>query len=137
MAVILQGKLGHELHFEESADPEEALFALVEKTTDAAEVVLVPQVLWELYSEDPDLQGSLQLAYSSEDLPHDLLVIFGDHPSALAAETLSTTVTAMNDDEEGKQVLQSIRVARFAPIDQERLERARQLFDGKQSVTIE
>ncbi len=131
MSVILQNKLGQELHFIEVTDLEGALFDLAEQADQAADLVLVHHTLWDLYRDDPDLGPHLQAVYTSESLPHDLLVVFRANAGELSVENLQQIVTGMGDDEQGQTVLQSIRVESFVPVNRERLERAEEMFHGR------
>ena len=47
------------------------------------------------------------------------------------AEKLKAVLKAMNDSEEGKTILRSIRVQSFVDLDKERLAKAEALFLGK------
>src|SRR5437016_3362606 len=76
VGVILQGKLGEEIRLQQTMDAEGAVFDLAESSKKAADAVLLEAGAWELFKDDPDSGQKLKVVYQSEELPHDLVVVF-------------------------------------------------------------
>ena len=127
VGVLLAGKLGEEVRLKATTDVEGAVFDLVEKAKGAADAVLMDEAAWKLFESDSELGPKLKVIYRSDELPRDLVVKFGDPEAGKAVARLK----AMNADEAGQKVLRSIRVESFTEIDQERLAKARKLFNGQ------
>lgn len=125
LAVVLAGKLGDETRLKATTDVEGAVFDLVEKATGAADAVLMEEAAWKLFEGDSELGPKLKVIYRSDELPRDLVVKFGD------ASKNVEKLKSMAGDEAGKKVLRSIRVEAFVEVDQDRLEKARKLFNGR------
>ncbi len=129
--VILQGKLGEEIRLRPTMDVEGSVFDLAEGSKKAADAVLVETGAWELFKDDPDSGGKLKVVYRSEELPHDLVVLFAPKSDAVNIDKLKQVLKDMNGNADGQKVLQSIRVESFTDIDAERLAKAEKLFYGK------
>ncbi|MCS7049256.1 MAG: phosphate/phosphite/phosphonate ABC transporter substrate-binding protein [Verrucomicrobiae bacterium] len=125
--VILQDKLGQELRLEPVRNVEDSLFDLVEDAADAPDAVLVEEAAWKVFVADPEFDSRLAVVFRSEELPRDLVVSFSDSPDP----ALVTTLRQMSDEEEGRRILRSIRVACFTPVNMERLEHAERLFHAR------
>jgi ABC-type phosphate/phosphonate transport system substrate-binding protein len=130
MSVVLQGKLGEEIRLKPVADAEGAALDLVEGTKNAADAVLMEASAWTLFKDDPELGPKLKVIYQSEELPRDLVVIFGK-TEGFDADKLRTALKGMTGNDAGKQILNSIRVESFVEIDRDKLAKAENLFYGK------
>jgi hypothetical protein len=130
MGVVLQGKLGEEIRLKPVLDVEGAALDLVEGTKNAADAVLMEAVTWTLFKDDPELGPKLKVIYQSEELPRDLVVMFGKS-EGFDANKLRTTLKEMTGNDAGKQILSSIRVESFVEIDRDKLAKAEKLFYGK------
>ncbi|MCG3149287.1 MAG: hypothetical protein PCFJNLEI_02747 [Verrucomicrobiae bacterium] len=123
MRVVLQNKLGEELRLQPTLDEEGAVFDLVEGGKSAADAVLLEEAAWEVLRADPELGAQVKAAFTSAELPGNLVVTFGGRAdSAKLVESLKTTPPA---------ILESIRVEVFSDIAAERLKRAEELFHAK------
>ncbi|NQU11633.1 hypothetical protein HQ590_12640 [bacterium] len=131
LRVILEGKLGRELRLQPTTDVEGSLLDLAEGSAGAADLVLVEEAAWEPLAADPELAAKLRVLFRSADLPHELVVVIGAAANALDPAKLGEGLQALGEDEAGRRVLASIRVRAFEPVDQQRLNRARELFHGK------
>jgi hypothetical protein len=131
ISVVLQGKLGQEIRLKQPGDIEGALFDLAENASGSPDAVLAEVAVWNLFKEDPDLGGKLKVLYESDELPRDLVVAFGSTGAGLDLEKLKKAMKEMNDTEDGKRILSSIRVEAFIDIDQNRLSKAKALFHGR------
>jgi len=131
IGVILQDKLGKEVRLKPTMDIEGAVFNLADGAKNAADAVLVEEAAWKLFENDSELGPKLKVIYRSDELPRALVVLFGGNTSSVNAEKLKTVLKAMNDSEEGKTILRSIRVQSFVDLDRERLTKAQELFLGK------
>ena len=131
IGVILRGKSREEIRLKQIADVEGAVFDLVEGVKNAADAVLMEAGAWTLFKDDPELGQKLKVVYQSEELPRDLVVIFGLKDSALNADKLKSVLKGMKDNEDGQKILRSIRVECFVDVDAERLAKAQKLFVGK------
>ncbi len=131
IGVVLQGKLGEEIRLQQTMDVEGAVFDLAEGSKKAADAVLLETGAWDLFKDDPDSGGKLKLVYQSEELPHDLVVAFAPKSDAVNLDKLKQVLKDMNGNEDGRNVLQSIRVDSFVDIDSGRLSKAEKLFYGK------
>jgi hypothetical protein len=125
-AVILQGKLGDEVRLKAVSDVEGALFDLAEGGKNAADAVLVEEAAWKTIEKDEELGPKLKVAFTSDELPRDLVVLFRPKAGNLDAEKLKT---ALKDAD--KQVLSNIRVEAFVDVDQLQLSKTQALFNGK------
>ena len=124
---MLAGKLGDEVRLKATTDVEGAVFDLVEKAKGAADAVLMEEAVWKLFEGDSELGPKLKVIFRSDELPRDLVVKFGDADDGKTVKTLKE----MTGSEEGKKILRSIRVEAFTDIDQDRLAKARKLFNGQ------
>jgi len=131
IGVVLQGKLGEEIRLKPTMDVEGAVFDLAEGAKDAADAVLLEAGAWDLFKGDPDSGQKLKAVYQSDDLPRDLLVVFGPKSSALDLDKVKQVFKDMGGNEDGQKVLRSIRVDAFTDIDQTALSKAEKLFYGK------
>jgi hypothetical protein len=143
IAVVLRSKLGEEVRLKPVTDVEGAVFDLVEDvsprrdnvpaggTKNAADAVLMEMGAWALFKDDPELSPKLKVVYQSEELPRDLVVLFGPKNDALNSDKLKSALKEMTGNEEGKKILGSIRVESFVEIDKARLSQAQALFYGK------
>lgn len=131
IGVVLQDKLGKEVRLKSTMDVEGAVFDMADGAKDASDAVLAEEAAWKLFENDPELGPKLKTIYRSEELPRDLVVRFGGDTAGVDAEKLKTVLKAMNDSEEGKTILRSIRVQSFVDLDKERLAKAAALFLGK------
>src|SRR6266436_8492575 len=77
VGVVLQGKLGEEIRLKQTMDVEGAVFDLAEGGKNAANAVLLETGAWDLFKDDPDSGGKLKVIYQSDELPRDLVVLFG------------------------------------------------------------
>jgi len=131
VGVVLQGKLGEEIRLKQTMDVEGAVFDLAEGGKNAADAVLLEMGAWELFKDDPDSGGKLKAVYQSDELPHDLVVLFGAKSAVADSDRVKQALKDMSSSDDGKKVLQSIRVEVFTDIDQARLSKAEKLFYGK------
>ena len=131
MAVILRGKLGDEIRLKQASDVENAVFDLVENAKSAADAVLMETGAWALFKDDPELGSKLKVVYESEELPRDLVVLFGPKNDALNSDKLKAALKEMTGNDAGKKILSSIQVDAFVDIHQPRLSQAQSLFYGK------
>ena len=131
IAVVLRSKLGEEVRLKPVTDVEGAVFDLVEGTKNAADAVLMELGAWDLFKDDPELSPKLKVVYQSDELPRDLVVLFGPKNDALNSDKLKTALKEMTGNEQGKKILGSIRVESFVEIDKARLSQAQTVFYGK------
>ena len=131
ISVILQGKLGEELRLKPVDDMEGAVFDLVGAGKNAADAVLLEAAAWKLFEKDEEFGPKLKVLFTSDELPRDLVVLFGSKNSALDADKLKGILKGMNSSEGGQKILQSIRVESFVDLDRDRLAKAEKLFYGK------
>ncbi len=131
VGVILQGKAGEEVRLQQTMDVEGSIFDLAEGSKKAADAVLLETGAWDLFKGDPDSGGKLKVVYQSEDLPHDLVVVFAPKSDAINIDKLKQVLKDMNGNADGQRVLQSIRVEWFIDIDHDRLAKAEKFFYGK------
>ncbi len=129
--VILQNRLGDELRLKQTGDNEGAVFDLVEGAADAGDAVLLEEAAWKLFAEDAELGGKLKVIYRSDELLAELVVVFRPQAEKLNVERFKAALKAMKDSPDGQPVLRSIRVVEFVDVNQDRLEKARALFQGK------
>ncbi len=130
-AVVLANKFGNELRLQPTDDNESAVFDLVENSQQTGNGVLLDETAWKLFADDEELSGKLKVIYRSDDLPHELVVVFKPNAAGLNVEKLKIVLKALSDNEEGQKILRSIQVTKFTDVDQERLEKARKLFYGQ------
>jgi hypothetical protein len=131
VAVVLQGKLGEEVRLKQTMDVEGAVFDLAEGAKNAADAVLLLDGAWNVFKDDPDSGGKLKVVYQSEELPQDLVVMFGPKTDAPSDDKVKKVLKDMSADENGKKILRSIQVESFTDIDQVRLSQAEKSFYGK------
>ena len=131
VSVILQGKAGEEVRLQQTMDVEGSVFDLAEGSKKAADAVLLETGAWDLFKDDPDSGGKLKVVYRSEELPHDLVVVFAPKSDAMNIDKLKQVLKEMNGNADGQKVLQSIRVESFTDVDADRLSKAEKLFYGK------
>jgi hypothetical protein len=131
VAVVLQGKLGEEIRLKQTMDVEGAVFDLAEGAKNASDAVLLLDGAWNVFKDDPDSGGKLKVAYQSEDLPQDLVVMFGPKTDPPSDDKVKKVLKDMSADENGKKILRSIQVESFTDIDPARLSQAEKLFYGK------
>jgi len=131
VGVILQGKTGEEVRLQQTMDAEGSVFDLAEGSKKAADAVLLETGAWDLFKDDPDSGGKLKVVYRSEELPHDLVVVFAPKSDAMNIDKLKQVLKDMSGNADGQKVLQSIRVESFTDIDHDRLAKAEKLFYGK------
>jgi hypothetical protein len=131
LSVILQGKLGRESRLKPTSDAEGDLFALAESTKNAPELVLVEESAWKTFAEDGDLVAALKVLFLSDDLPKDLVVVFGANATGVDTGKVATALQEMSADESGKNILTAIRVDGFEGVDKEKLEKSEKLFQGR------
>jgi hypothetical protein len=131
VSVILQNKLGEEIRLKPTTDVEGAVFDLAEGAKTAADAVLLESSAWDLFKDDPDSGGKLKVLYQSDELPRDLVVVFGPGSGTLNVDKAKQVLKDMSGNETGQKVLRSIQVESFTDMDQARLTRAEKLFHGK------
>lgn len=131
VAVVLQGKLGEEIRLKQTMDVEGAVFDLAEGSKGAADAVLLDVGAWDLFKDDPDSGGKLKVVYQSDELPRDLVAVFGVKSDSPNVGKVREILKDMSRDEAGQKVLRSIRVESFVDIDHSRLSKAEKLFYGK------
>jgi hypothetical protein len=88
--------------------------------------VLMEEGAWKALSADEELGPKLKAAFTSEELPRDLVVIFRPNAGSLDIEKLKTALKQTD-----KQILSSIRVEAFVDVDKERLSKAEALYRAK------
>jgi hypothetical protein len=130
-SVVLQSKLGEEIRFKQVNDVEGAIFDLVEGSKNAADAVLMEAGAWKLFEKDEEFGPKLKVLFTSDKLPRNLVVLFGPKSDAVNADKLKATLTGMNGSEDGRKILENIRVEAFVEIDKERLSQAQTRFYGK------
>lgn len=74
--------------------------------------------------------AELETIHRSDEMPGSLLCVREGRLSAAESDALSAALTAMNDGDEGRELLASIRVSRFVPVDAPRLEAIERAFRG-------
>jgi len=142
-SVVLQGKLGEEIRLRQIDDVEGAIFDLTEDAgphrdnvaqgtaKNAADAVLMEAAAWKLFEKDEEFGPKLKVLFTSDELPRDLVVLFGSKSGALDADKLKTVLKGMSRSEDGQKILQSIRVESFVDLDRDKLTRTEKLFYGK------
>jgi ABC transporter, phosphonate, periplasmic substrate-binding protein len=130
-AVILQGKFGDEVRLKAVTDVEGALFDLVDGSKNAADAVLVEDAAWNAIEKDEELSPKLKVAFTSDELPRNLVVLFRSNANGIDTEKLKSVLKDMGANDAGKQVLNSIRVETFEEVNKERLSKAEVRFHGK------
>jgi hypothetical protein len=73
--------------------------------------------------------ADLEPVYTSEPLPGSVLCVVGDRLDAGRTEGLRAALLRLGDKKTGREILDELRLARFAPVDEEGLERARELWN--------
>jgi ABC-type phosphate/phosphonate transport system substrate-binding protein len=131
IGVVLQCKLGEEIRLQPVTDVEGAVFDLVEGAKNAADAVLVEDAAWKLFEKDDELGPKLKVAFNSDELPRDLVVLFRPDATNVDAEKLKSALKDMGNNDAGKQILNSIRVEAFVDVDKDRLSKAQALFYAK------
>jgi len=112
--VILTGKLGDEVRLKAVTD--------IEGAKGSADAVLMEEGTWKVIAKDDELGPKLKAAFTGEELPGALVVVFGPNVDKIDASKFK------NAD---KRLLASIRVEAFVDVDQERLKKAQALFNAK------
>jgi hypothetical protein len=125
-AVILQGKFGDEVRLKAVTDVEGALFDRADGAKNAPDAVLVEDAAWSAIGKDEELGPKLKVAFTSDELPRDLVVVFRPNAGNLDVEKLKAALKSAD-----KQVLNSIRVEAFVDIDQARLAKAQKDCSGQ------
>ena len=120
---------GREARLRATADPEGAVFDIVEGAKDAPAAVLMEEAQWDVFKEDPELGPKLRVVLRTEVLPGSLVVVFGD--AKVDAEKLKMALQSMNTSDTGKAILRNIRVEAFVDVDKDRLGKAEAKFHGK------
>jgi hypothetical protein len=123
LRVVLANQLGEEIRLLPAMDVEGAVFDLVEGRAEAADAVLLEDALWTLLRADEELGAKLKAVFTSAELPGNLVVIFEERADR---EKLAEKLRAAPPE-----ILESIRVESFQPIQAERLKKAEELFHGK------
>jgi hypothetical protein len=131
VAVVLQGRLGEEIRLQPTMDVEGAIFDLAGGAKRAADGVLVEVGAWALFKDDPDSGGKLKVVYRSDELPRDLVVLFGPKSETLSGDKVKQVLKAMSGNDDGQKILRSIRVDSFTDIDTAKFSKAEKLFYGK------
>ncbi len=131
IGVVLQGKLGEEIRLKQTMDVEGAVFDLAEGSKNAADAVLLEAGAWDLFKDDPDSGQKLKVIYRSDELPRDLVVVFGVKSGTLNVDKVKQVLKGMGGSDDGEKILRSIRVDSFTDVDQGRLSKAEKLFYGK------
>jgi len=93
--------------------------------------VLLEAGTWDLFKDDPDSGQKLKVVYQSDELPRDLVVLFGPKSEALNVDKVKQVMKDMSGSEAGQKVLRSIQVESFTDVDQAKLSKAETLFHGK------
>ena len=112
-------------------DVEGAVFDLAEGAKNAADAVLLETGAWDIIQGRPGFGGKLKVVYQSDELPRDLVVVFGPKDGALNVDKVKQVLKDMSGNEAGQKILRSIQVESFTDIDQARLSNAEKLFHGK------
>lgn len=123
MSVVLQDKFGDELRLQSVLDVEGAVFDMADGVKNAADAVLMEEETWQVLGADAELKGKVKAVFTSEELPGNLVVVFG---GATDAGKLKSALKEMP-----KEVLSNLRVAAFGDVDEARLQKARERFRGK------
>jgi hypothetical protein len=131
LSVVLKNKLGEETRWKPVTDVEGAMFDLADGSTNAPNAVLVEEAAWKLFEKDEELGPKLKVVYRSDEVPHDLLVLFRPNAGNVEVEKLKSTLKDMGKNDAGRKILDSIRVEAFVEIDKDRLANAESLFYGK------
>ena len=129
--VILQDKLGGEVRLKPVTDVEAAAMDLAEGAKNAAEAVLMEEGAWKAIEKDEELGPKLKAVYRSEDLPCAMLVAFCAPADSPGIEKVKTVFKTIQNTDAGQQALASIRVEKFADVDDARLKKAEKLFLGQ------
>ncbi len=131
ISVVLQSKLGEEIRLKPTMDVEGAVFDLAEGGKNAADAVLLETGAWDLFKDDPDSGGKLKVLCQSDELPRDLVVVFGPASGTLNIDKVKQLLKDMSGSEAGQKVLRSIQVESFTDINRAGLSAAEKLFHGK------
>jgi uncharacterized protein YcfJ len=131
IGVVLQSRLGEEIRLKQTMDVEGAVFDLAEGSKNAADAVLLEAGAWDLFKDDPDSGQKLKVIYRSDELPRDLVVVFGVKSGTLNVDKVKQVLKGMGGSDDGEKILRSIRVDSFTDVDQGRLSKAEKLFYGK------
>jgi ABC-type phosphate/phosphonate transport system substrate-binding protein len=131
IGVVLKDKLGEEVRLKPITDVEGAVFDLVEGAKNAADAVLAEDAAWKLFEKDEELGPKLKVAFSSDELPRDLVVLFRHNADGVDVEKVKSVLKDMGNNDAGKQILNSIRVEAFVDIDKDQLSKAQALFYAK------
>ena len=123
MSVVLQNKLGDELHLKLTLDVEGAVFDLVDGGKNAADAVLLEEATWQVLKADAEIGEKLKAVFTSDELPANLVVTFAGKADG---EKLKGALKATPPE-----ILNSIRVEAFTDVDTARLKRAEERFHGK------
>ena len=124
-AVILQGKASGAL-LKPVSDVESAAFDVADTVSRAGDGVLMEEGTWKVLAQDQELGPKLKVVYRSDVMPCQLVVAFRANAGGLDLDKLKTAMKGLN-----AEVLGSIRVEKFADVDQDRLKKAGALFHGK------
>lgn len=130
LGVILQDKLS-ETRLKAVTDVEGAVMDLVEGVKSAADAVLMEEGAWKVIEKDEELGPKLKTIYSSEELPGALLVAFHTPACCDRFGKIKKAFQSLQETAEGREALGSIRVEKFADVNEDRLKRAQELFLGR------
>jgi hypothetical protein len=122
--VILQGKFGDEVRLKPISDPEGAVFDMADGAKDAVDAVLLEEAAWKAFEKDEEFGPKLKVAFRSEELPGQLVVLFRKNAGKISVANVKEVLKAMDATDAGKEMLGSIRVAAFLDVNQARLEKA-------------
>jgi hypothetical protein len=128
--VILQDKLG-ETRLKAVTDVEGVAMDLVEGVKNAADAVLMEEGAWKAIEKDEELGPKLRAVFRSDDLPGALLVTFRAEEDCWGSAWVKKAFKSLPDTAEGRAALGSIRVEKFADVDDARLKKAEKLFLGQ------
>jgi hypothetical protein len=73
--------------------------------------------------------AELEPVFTSEPLPGSLLCVVGERLDAESAAELSEALLRLGDKKKGREILDELRLARFATVDEAGLARARELWN--------
>jgi len=130
IGVILEYKLGKEVNLVSTSDEEGSVLDMAEGLPNAADAVLINEAVWKLFEDDPDLVSNLHTIYRSNEMPHSIVVAFKSNANGIGSDRLKTAFLEMPQNEQGQQIMSSIRVAEFVEVNDTRLKYVQALYDA-------
>lgn len=114
--VVLAGGAAAQAALASSAWVGDDVAAMAEKDPDAPHAVLLDAATTAFFREDPVVWGEVEVAWESDDLPPDAVVVFSWTP-ADARTKLAAALLAMKEDVRGKAVCGQMQTDGFGAVD--------------------